>query len=148
MPYKPKPATSSESLTLKSSLWAYHFPISDRSVVSLSSTTSFLVLHSLLFMCFVHPSPNPQIYSGYTQSTINPLLVKLPKSRITAHLHSFVPLFFPPTFGTNFHILFNLILPSKPSGQLVTTTSDNPPSKTMIFSVPLNHPQTHFLPNF
>ena len=29
----------------------------------------------------------------HTQSTINPFLVKLPTSRITTHLHSFVPLF-------------------------------------------------------
>ena len=28
----------------------------------------------------------------HTRSTINPLLVKLPKSRIIAHLYSFVPL--------------------------------------------------------
>ena len=38
-------------------------------------------------------SPHPtQVSAGLTQSTINPLLVKLPKSRITAHFHSFVPI--------------------------------------------------------
>ena len=52
---------------------------------SLSSTSSFLVFHSLLFLYFVPP----WVSAGLTQSTINPLLVKLPQSRITAHLHSF-----------------------------------------------------------
>ena len=36
------------------------------------------------------------ISAGRSRSANNPLLVKLPKSRITAHLHSFIPLFFPP----------------------------------------------------
>ena len=34
-----------------------------------------------------------QISAGCSRSANNPLLVKLPKSRITAHLHSFIPLF-------------------------------------------------------
>ena len=33
------------------------------------------------------------ISSGHSRSANNPLLVKVPKSRITAHLHSFIPLF-------------------------------------------------------
>ena len=33
------------------------------------------------------------ISAGHSRSANNPLLVKLPKSRITAHLHSFIPLF-------------------------------------------------------
>ena len=33
------------------------------------------------------------ISAGRSKSANNPLLVKLPKSRITAHLHSFIPLF-------------------------------------------------------
>ena len=33
------------------------------------------------------------ISTGRSRSANNPLLVKLPKSRITAHLHSFIPLF-------------------------------------------------------
>ena len=36
------------------------------------------------------------ISAGRSRSANNPLLVKLPKSRITAHLHSFIPLFPPP----------------------------------------------------
>uniref|UniRef100_A0A8C4QN49 Integrin beta n=1 Tax=Eptatretus burgeri TaxID=7764 RepID=A0A8C4QN49_EPTBU len=36
--------------------------------------------------------PN-HISAGCSRSANNPLLVKLPKSRITAHLHSFIPLF-------------------------------------------------------
>uniref|UniRef100_A0A8C4QFI7 SET domain-containing protein n=1 Tax=Eptatretus burgeri TaxID=7764 RepID=A0A8C4QFI7_EPTBU len=39
------------------SLWAYYYPIANRLVVSLCSTTSFLVLHPLLFLCFLAPSP-------------------------------------------------------------------------------------------
>ena len=35
----------------------------------------------------------PQVSAGHTRSASNPLLVKLLKSRLTAHLHSFVPLF-------------------------------------------------------
>ena len=34
-----------------------------------------------------------QVYTGCTRSASNLLLAKLPKSRPTAHLHSFVPLF-------------------------------------------------------
>ena len=34
-----------------------------------------------------------QVSAGCTRSASDPLLVKLPKSRLTAHLHSFVPLF-------------------------------------------------------
>ena len=34
-----------------------------------------------------------QISTRCSRSANNPLLVKLPKSRITAHLHSFIPLF-------------------------------------------------------
>ena len=76
---------------MKLSLWACHFAIAKRSVVFLSSTASFLVLHPLLFLCFV-PTPY-QVSIWHTRSTINPLLVKLPKSMITAHSHSFVPVF-------------------------------------------------------
>ena len=67
---------------------------------------------------------------------------KLPKSRITAHLHSFIPLFLP-TFRINSHTLFNPIFPSRSSKQLFTTTSYLPPSKTTTFSTPVNPPQTH-----
>ena len=81
-----------------------------------------------------HPSfTSPHVSAGLTQSTINPLLVKLCKSKITAHLHSFVPHFVFPTFGINFQILFNLILPSRSSRHLFTIISDCPLSKAMIF---------------
>ena len=39
---------------------AYHFPIADRSVVSLKSTTSFLVLHPLLHSVLCPGTP--QVY--------------------------------------------------------------------------------------
>ena len=80
MPWKPKPSRSLQSPAMKPSRRGYDFPIADRSVVYLASSTSFLFLHPLSSPWFV--------------STINPLLVKLSKSRITAHLHSFAPLFF------------------------------------------------------
>uniref|UniRef100_UPI00358EF48E uncharacterized protein n=1 Tax=Myxine glutinosa TaxID=7769 RepID=UPI00358EF48E len=35
----------------------------------------------------------PNIPTGRTRSACNPLMVKLPKSRLSAHLHSFIPLF-------------------------------------------------------
>ena len=72
----------------------------------------------------------PKVSARHTQSTTNPILVKLPKSRITAHLHSFLPLFFPAC-ETIFHILFNLILPLQVSKTAVH--HDRPQSKTMIF---------------
>ena len=49
------------------------------------------------------------------------------------------------TCGTNFHILFNVILPSRSLKQLFTTTSYFPPSKSSIFYTPVNPPQTHLL---
>ena len=71
---------------------------------SLSSTTSFQILGPLLFPCFVLPRSLQGVHN-------QPPLVKLPKCRLIAHLHSFVPLFL--TYETSFHILLNLILPSK-----------------------------------
>ena len=44
---------------MKLKIWAYHFGIADGSVVSLSYTASFLVLHSLPFPCFVPSPPSP-----------------------------------------------------------------------------------------
>ena len=100
---------------MKLSLWAYHFTITDRLVVSLSSTKllSGLAPSALFMLC------PPQVSAGDTRSANNPFLVKLPKSRITAHLYSFVSLF--SACGINFHILFNLILPSRSSRPKFTT---------------------------
>ena len=78
------------------------------------------------------------ISAGRSRSANNPLLVKLPKSRITAYLHSFIPLF--TAFGMNSLTLFNPILPSRPSKQLFITTSYHPPSKSSIFSTPVHPP--------
>ena len=89
MPWKPRPLRSLEFSALKLSPWAYYFAIADRSVVSLfyhflsSPATSAL-------SCFQTPS---QVSAWHTRSTINPLMIKLPKSRITVYLHSFIPLF-------------------------------------------------------
>ena len=80
---------------------------------------------------------------GCTQSNINALLLKLPKSRITAHLHSFVSL---PACRINFHMLFNHIFPSRSSKQLFTAISHRPQFKIMIFST-LVIP-TQISPNF
>ena len=108
------------------------------------SLWSFCILPSPLRPC---PSALPVIYPshisvGCSRSASHPLLVKLPKSRITAHLHSFILLFFP-SFGTNSHTLFNPTPPSMPSKQLFTTISYLPPSKTMIFFTSVNPPQIH-----
>ena len=48
---------------------------------------SILALPALSAICPHH------ISTGCSRSANNPLLVKLPKSQITAHLHSFIPLF-------------------------------------------------------
>ena len=48
---------------------------------------SSLALPVLFVICPHH------ISTGRSRSANNPLLVKLPKSRITAHLHFFIPLF-------------------------------------------------------
>ena len=53
---------------MKMSLWDSHFHIVDTSVVSMLSTTSFLVLHPLLFPCFVPPNQPP----GFLQSSHGP----------------------------------------------------------------------------
>ena len=45
-------------------------------------------------LCFLSPPTlpsNPKMH--YVSSSSNPLLVKLPKSRLTAHLNSFIPRF-------------------------------------------------------
>ena len=76
----------------------------------------------------------PHVSTGLTGSTINPFLIKLPKSRITAHV--ICSIFFSAC-QTNFHNLFNLIPPSRSSRQLFTTISDHPKSKT-IFSILIN----------
>jgi len=125
--WKPRPLRLLESLTMKQSLWAYHFTITDRSVVSLSSTTSFQVLHPLLFPCF-----NPLLPGFCRAHTVDYHPPSGETTKIQDHLHSFVPLF-SPTCGSNFPILFNLIPPSRSSRQLFTTTSDHSQFKTMIF---------------
>ena len=119
-------------------LSASHSLTAGRSVVFLSSTFSSLVSPPPPAVSAICPH---HISAGRSRSANNPLLVKLPKSRITAHLHSFIPLF--PTFGTNSLTLFNPILPSRPSKQLFTTTSYHPPSKSSIVSTPINPTQTH-----
>ena len=63
-------------------------PTAGRLAVFLSSTISSPVSPPLL-VCDM----SPHIYTGRSRSANNPLQVKLPKSRITAHLHSFIPLF-------------------------------------------------------
>ena len=79
------------------------------------------------------------IFGGHSRFASNPLLVKLPKSRITAHLHSFILLF------SN---LWNKLPHSPPSTclkQLFTTISYILPSKTMIFFTLVNPPPSNFL---
>ena len=55
-----------------------------------------LPLFSSLPLCPLHALslPTPEVSAGHTWTTSNPFLVKLPKSRTTAHLNSFVPIFF------------------------------------------------------
>ena len=115
-PWKQSLSRSLESLAMKLSLWTYHFAIANRSVVSLSSSASFLVSHHLPSPCSILNKCSV----GHMRSTSNPYLVKLLKSRTTAHLHSFIPL---PICGTTFHTHFNLILLSCSPRQLFTMIS-------------------------
>ena len=77
-----------------------------------------------------------------SRSTNNPLLVKLPKSRITAHIHSFIPLF------SHFWNKLPHPLQSHSSFQAFKTAVHHhlsSPIQTLIFSTPVNPPQTHLL---
>ena len=116
-----------------------HSLTAGRSVVFLSSTVSSPASPPPLCLRYVPPI-FPQ---GARGPPATPLLIKLPKSRITAHLHSFIPLF--SCFGTNLHTLLSPSLPSRSSKQLFTTISYLPPSISSIFSIPVNPPQTHLL---
>ena len=53
----------------------------------------YRLLSSLAPPCSLSPICPHHISTGRSRSANNPLQVKLPKSRITAHLHSFIPLF-------------------------------------------------------
>ena len=96
-----------------------------------------LTLSALSCLC---PS---QVFAGCAQSTSHPIPLKLPKSRITAHLLSFVPPFL--THGTNFPSLFSPILSSRTSRYLFPTSSVHPSSVLMISSTSNNHQIPNFL---
>ena len=86
-----------------------------------------------------------EVSAGCMWSTSNPFSVKLQKSMITTHLHSFVPPFCPFR-GTNFHNLFNVILSSRSSRpSRFTTISDHPPSKSMIILTLVKPPHPQIL---
>ena len=130
--WKPRNFGSLLSPVMRLSLWASH----RRQVGGLSvfyRLLSGLAPPALSAICPHHKT------SGRSRSASNSLLVKLPKSRIAAHLHSFIPLF--PRLWNKLLTLFNPILPSRPSKQLFTTTSYHPPSKSSIFSTPDNPPK-------
>ena len=121
---------------MKRSQWTHHFNIADRSVVSLSSIASSLFLHSLPCPRSDPTQTPPHFSAGCTWFTSNPLSGETQKSRITAHLHAFVPVFFPPVESTSTFSSISFFL-----RQLFTTISDRLQSKTMIFSTPVNlHP--------
>ena len=87
--WKPRHFGSLVFPAMKLSLWASHSLTAGWSVVFLSSTVSSPASPpSALSAICLH-----QISTGHSRSANNPLLVKPPKSRITAHLHSFIPLF-------------------------------------------------------
>ena len=91
-PWKPRPSKSSESPAMKLSRWSYHFAITDRSMgySVFFHHLSGLEPSALSMLCL------PQVSAQQTWSISNPFRVKLPKSRITAPLYSFVPIFSPP----------------------------------------------------
>ena len=98
-------------------------------MVSLSSTASFLVLHTFLFLRFVTRRAH--------SFCRHPLLVKLPKSRITVHLHSFVPLF---SHLWNQLTHSNQSHSSPRSSRQFLKILNHLPSKMMIFLILLSHP--------
>ena len=119
---------------MRLSLWASHSLTAGRSVVFLSLPSALQSRPPAVSAICPH-----HISAGCSRSANNPLLVKLPKLQITAHLHSFIPLFsrlwnkLPHTIQSH--------LPSRPSKQLFITTSYHLPSKSSIFSPPDNPPK-------
>ena len=103
--WKPRHFGTLVSPAVRLSLWASHSLTAGRSVVFQSSTVSSPVSPRLLLSLRFVPTTFPQGAQGpptihycggiTIHIIINyfTLLVKLPKSRITAHLHSFIPLF-------------------------------------------------------
>ena len=101
---------------IKLSLQNYYFHITNRSVVSVfCRLLSGLAPSAFSMFCSPFSPPNPRVSERYTRSASKPLLVKLTKSRLTAHLHSFgsfislpwnqlpqsVQSFFPPVLHDN-----------------------------------------------
>ena len=122
------------SSVVRLSLWASHSLITGRSVVFLSSTVSSPV-SSLCSVCDLSPP--------YFRTALK-VRQQPPSAKTTINHESLLTftlsfLFFPD-FGINSLTLFNLILPSRPSKQLFTTTY-RPPSKSSIFSTPDNPPK-------
>ena len=127
---------------MKPGPWASHFPIIDNSVVSLFHRLLFgLASSALSVLCprgfcrahMVHHLPfdeTPKIQNNCPP----PLLCS----------SFFCSLLFP-TCGMNFHILFNLIIPSRSSRQLFLTISDHPPSKTIFFNHLSKFPSWEFV---
>ena len=110
---------------------------SGRSVVFLSSTVSSLVSPPSP-LCLIYP-PSPPYFCRALKVRQQPPSGKTTK--ITDHCSPSLFHSFFPAFGINSLALFNPILPSRPSKQLFTTTSNHPPSKSSIFSTPDNPPK-------
>ena len=73
-------------------------------------------------------------------SASNPILVKRPKSRITAHLHSFIPRFSPPLEQTTTHSSIPLFPPGLQNG-CSPQSLILPHPKQLTFLPPLIHPK-------
>ena len=97
---------------------------------SLTGRWSLCLLPHFFWTCTLCPLRALSLPGNCRTHTVHrsPLLVKRPKSRPTAHLHSFSPCF--SHCGTTFNTLFNLILPSRSSRQLFTTISSQPHPKS------------------
>ena len=132
------------SRCMKPSLWAITSP----------SQTVLWSLHLRCLLSGLAPSdvsvlclsPTPRFLQSTHSPPSNPFCWNYLNTGITANLHSIL-LFFT-AHGTNFHIIFNLILPSQSSRQLYTTTSNRPQYKTMILSTLTTiPPQSHHNPS-
>ena len=126
------------SPAMKLSVSACSSDITDRLVASLHSTTSVLVLQPLSSIGDVPP----RFLQGIHSLSVTFFWFILPKSRLTAHLHSIAPLFS--------HLWNQLpqspVLPYRASRQLFNTTSGHSPSILMIPFTPkwLHYPALPF----
>ena len=154
-PWKLNPSRLLESPVMKQSLSAYHFHIADRSVASvfyrhLSDIASSALSEFYQPYRTLQPPPQlPQVYAVHTRSASNPLLLKLPKYRIMAHLHSLISMFFPPVEPTYSVSSISSFPPGLQDNSSLPSQVPLPsPIPIHDLSTPINAHQAHVFPSF